>query len=213
MELCNVFLGKTVQNVKEYRLAEYRGTFEKKCKLKFRASEEDNTFKCPVKYCDHYGFKTKRGCRKHIKSQHGWYYFLGEKPNVQDLTNKVCSPNNLGRLNRCGTHDISKDSEFAKDFCKWLTSMTGGSRPDQIVSRALKFLKSVTSDDLSFDEVTDGIDIDFYLGSGRNISDFIENVESKTGISHSGQLGYINALCDLIDYRKYLLSFAKLFSS
>ena len=133
-----------------------------------------------------------------------------EKPNVQDLTKKVCSPNNLGRVNKCRTHDIpsfSKDSEFAKDFCMWLTSMTGGSRPenqaDQIVSRALKFLKSVSSDDLSFEEVTDGIDIDFYSGSGRDISDFIENLESKTGMGHSGQLGYINALCDLIDYRKY----------
>ena len=98
-------------------------------------------------------------------------------------------------MNKCGAHDIpsfSKDSEFAKDFCKWLISITGGSRPenqaDQIVSRALKFFKSVTSDDLSFEEVTDGIDTDFYLGSGRNISDFIENLESKTGMGHSGQL-------------------------
>ena len=152
----------------------------------------------------------QRGCRKHIKNRYGWCYFFDEKANVQDLTKKVCSPNNLGRLNKCRTHDIpsfSKDSEFAKDFCKWLTSMTRGSRPenqvDQIVSRALKIFKSVTSDDLSFEEVTDGIDIDFYLGSGRNISDFIENLESRTGMGHSGQFGYINALCDLIDYRKY----------
>ena len=67
--------------------------------------------------------------------------------------------------------------------------MTGGSRPenqaDEIVSRALKVLKSVTSDDWSSEEVTDGIDIDFYLGSRRNISDFIENLESKTGMGHS----------------------------
>ena len=34
------------------------GAFEKKRKLKLRASEEDNTFKCPVKYCDHEEFKT-----------------------------------------------------------------------------------------------------------------------------------------------------------
>ena len=56
---------------------------------------------------------------------------------------------------------------------------------------------------MSFEEVTDGIDIDFYLGSGRDISDFIESPESKTGMGHSGQLGYISALCDLIYYRKY----------
>ena len=85
--------------------------------------------------------------------------------------------------------------------------MTGGSRPqnqaDEFVSRALKFLKSVTSDNLSSEEITDGMDIDFFLGSGRNNSDFIEILESKTGMGHSRQLGYINALCDLIDYRKY----------
>ena len=44
------------------------GAFEKKRKLKLRASEEDNTFKCPLKYCNHEEFKTERGCRKHIKS-------------------------------------------------------------------------------------------------------------------------------------------------
>ena len=49
------------------------GAFEKKREFKLRASEENNTFKYPVKYCDHEGFKTERGCRKHIKSRHGWY--------------------------------------------------------------------------------------------------------------------------------------------
>ena len=44
------------------------GAFGKKRKLKLRASEEHNTFKCPVKYCDHEGFKTEGGCRKQIKS-------------------------------------------------------------------------------------------------------------------------------------------------
>ena len=39
--------------------------------------------------------------------------------------------------------------------------------------------------------------------SGCNISEFIENLETSIGMGHSGQLGYINALGDLIDYRKY----------
>ena len=52
------------QNIKKRKKKETK----KKRKLKLRASEEDNTFKCPVKYCDHEGFKTERGCRKHIKS-------------------------------------------------------------------------------------------------------------------------------------------------
>ena len=59
-------------------------------------------------------------------------------------------PKQPQRLSKCRTHDIpafSKDSELAKDFCKWLTSMTGGSRPenqaDQIVSTAPKFLNQL----------------------------------------------------------------------
>ena len=44
---------------------------------------------------------------------------------------------------------------------------------------------------------------DFYPGSGCNISEFIENLETSMEMGHSDQLGYINALGDLIDYRKY----------
>ena len=67
---------------------------------------------------------------------------------------------------------------------------------------ALKFLKSVSNDDLSYEEVTENTVIDFYLGFGCNILEFIENLETSMEMGHSGQLGYINALGDLIDYRK-----------
>ena len=114
------------------------------------------------------------------------------------------------KSNRCRTHEIPslpKDSEFAIRFRNSLTSKTAGStsesQADQIISRALKFLKSVINDDLSSEGVTENTVIDFYLGSGCNISEFIENLETSIEMGHSGQLGYINALGDLIDYRKY----------
>ena len=114
------------------------------------------------------------------------------------------------KSNQCRTHEIpslAKDSECAIGFRNWLTSKTAGSKSetqaDQIISRALKFLKSVSNDDLSYEEVTENTVIDFYLGSGCNISEFIENLETSMEMGHSGQLGYINALGDLIDYRKY----------
>ena len=116
--------------------------------------------------------RLKEGVKSILKVDMAGIIFLMKNQMCKTLQRKCA--NNLGRLNKCRTHDIpsfSKDSEFAKDICKWLTSMTGGSRPenqaDQIVLRALKFFKSVSSDDLSFEEVTDGIDIDFYLGSRR----------------------------------------------
>ena len=29
---------------------------------------------CPVTGCEHAGFASKRSCRKHVKTKHGWYY-------------------------------------------------------------------------------------------------------------------------------------------
>ena len=114
------------------------------------------------------------------------------------------------KSNRCRTHEIPslpRDSEFAIGSRNWLTNKTAGrgseTQADQIISRALKFLKSVSNDDLTYEEVTENTLIDFYLGSGCNIWEFIENLETSMEMGHSGKLGYINALADLIDYRKY----------
>ena len=94
------------------------------------------------------------------------------------------------------THEIPslpKDSEFAIGFRNWLTSKTAGSRSEtqayQIISMAVKFLKSVSNDDLSYEEVTENTVTDFYLGSGCNISEFIENLETSLEMGHSGQIG------------------------
>ena len=185
------------------------GSFDQKRKLQLKPSQ-DVIYKCPVVYCDHEGFNTERGCRKHIHSRHGWYLYFDEKPDVPKALEKEIISQALVKNNKCRSREVPtlpKDSEFAKDFRKWLTSMTGGSRPEnqanQIVSRSLKFLKAATNDDFSSTESTDSTVIDFYLGSGRNISDFIEKLQFNTGMGHSALIGYINALCDLIDYRKY----------
>ena len=37
---------------------------------------------CPVTGCEHEGFASKRGCRKHVKTKHGWYYYFDEKHTV-----------------------------------------------------------------------------------------------------------------------------------
>ena len=134
------------------------------------------------------------------------------------MRNRKWSVNWLIRLYLCLFTNLT-DAEQTK-FLPWqkirnllLDSVTGsqvktaGSRSetqaDQIISRALKFLKSVSNDDLSYEEVTENAVTDFYLGSGCNISEFIENLETRMEMGHSGQLGYINAPGDLIDYRKY----------
>ena len=86
----------------------------------------------------------ERGCRKHIKSRHGWYYYFDKKPQVECQLANQTLPVPFYKSNRCRTHEIPslpKDSEFAIGFRNWLTSKTAGSRSetqaDQIISRAL----------------------------------------------------------------------------
>ena len=43
------------------------GAAEKKRRLHL-VTAEDGLFHCPVKNCDHDGFITQRGCKKHVKS-------------------------------------------------------------------------------------------------------------------------------------------------
>ena len=40
-------------------------------------------YSCPDHHCEHGGFNSKQGCRKHIDTKHSWFYFFDEKPDVQ----------------------------------------------------------------------------------------------------------------------------------
>ena len=44
--------------------------------------DSDGLYHCPVQGCKHDGFTTQRGCRKHAKNKHRWYFYLDEKPNI-----------------------------------------------------------------------------------------------------------------------------------
>ena len=39
-------------------------------------------FICPVAYCESEPYRSKRGCRKHVFTKHGWYYYFEEKPAI-----------------------------------------------------------------------------------------------------------------------------------
>ena len=102
----------------------------------------DGVHHCPVTGCEHTGFSSQRGCRKHVKTKHGWFYYFDEKPNVCDssvaideMKEKPCK-----MLASCST-----DNDFARSFSQWLQSSYEGGKSqkqsDISVTRALKFLK------------------------------------------------------------------------
>lgn len=50
-------------------------------RLHLEEHDSDGLFHCPVQACNNDGFTTQRGCRKHVKNKHRWYFYFDEKPN------------------------------------------------------------------------------------------------------------------------------------
>ena len=75
---------------------------------------------CPVRGCEHPGFASQGGCRKHVKTKHGWYNYFDAKPIVCTSPSAINDTNdNKGpKIVPC----CSTDNKFA-------------------ITRALKFIK------------------------------------------------------------------------
>ena len=54
-------------------------------RLHLEEDDSDGLFHCPVQICNHDGFTTQGGCRKHVKSKHSWYYYFDEKPDSAQI--------------------------------------------------------------------------------------------------------------------------------
>ena len=48
-------------------------------KLYLRESDV-GVYRYPIDSCEHPGFKSKRGCRKHMDQKHSWYYYFDHEP-------------------------------------------------------------------------------------------------------------------------------------
>ena len=51
--------------------------------------ETDSLYHCSVQECDHDGFQSQRGCRKHVNTKHRWFFYFDEKPNSKEITNSL----------------------------------------------------------------------------------------------------------------------------
>ena len=133
-------------------------------RLHLEEDDCDGLFHCPVQICNHDGFTTQRGCRKHVKNKHGWFYYFDEKPNsaqMESFHNQSerfeANDRTIPRTKRAiASFDLKNN--IAKGFFSWLTGSGGGCKSDrqaqQIVSRCLKFLKFCCEDE---EELTFGI--------------------------------------------------------
>ena len=182
------------------------GAFKKPRRLHL-VKGHDGLEHCPVTGCEHPGFASQRGCRKHVKNIHAWYFYFDAKPNVcpspfaiAEAKEKVCKQQVPG----CST-----DNDFARSFSQWLQSSCGGGKSrkqsDNSVTRALKFLKFCCDENCVADEDVLNCPnlIDYALGSPHLLTNFVDSLKDKWGIGQSGQISYVSSISDLLDFRKF----------
>ena len=171
--------------------------------------DSDGLFHCPVPNCDSISFTTKRGCRKHVFTKHGWYYFFETRPDAKTVLPEFStSRGKLSKSRRSRTTDMPmffKDCTFDKMFKLWLCSSGGGmksyNQASQISCRVLKFLKFCCQDCCSSWDVPFTV-VDFCLGNISSISDFIDYLRDQWGVGYAGVIGYMHSLSHVLDYRR-----------
>eukprot|EP00795_Rhopilema_esculentum_P009819 gene9819-18392_t len=173
---------------------------------------KDKTFRCPVEFCENRTFFSKRGYRKHIDTKHRWYYFFDEKPSDKVIERSAeqstqRSHKHIESARRCV--DTTKRPHFSisegvgKQYVDWLCAVCGGglsaAQATQNATRVMKFLKFCSEDDE--DNLTEQL-VDYSIGSAGLICSFIEHIGKEWGLGSSAQFGYLQAITDLIDFRK-----------
>ena len=177
-------------------------------RLHLEEDDSDGLFHCPVQGCKRDGFTTQRGCRKHAKNKHRWYFYFDEKPNItqieacQEQSNKTDNNDDKSSLKIRRALSFDMSSRIAQDFLSWLTGSGGGCKSDrqahQIVSRCLKFLKFCweEDEDLTFEIV------DFSLCSPSLLFKFVDMMQDEWNLGHAGRIGYLDAIAEMGDFRK-----------
>ena len=184
----------------------------KKPKRLHLVGNEEGIFQCPVLHCDHMGFSSQRGCRKHVRNKHGWLYYFDVKPDLK-LSRTNVRPQGKGSILLEKSHlaqtskipSFTKDTPFRHEIVNWLQSMAGGGESkclaNQVLSKSMKYIQFCSEDFLD-EEVTES-NIDYCLGSTTHIYRSFYYLEKDFDVSASGRTGYINALLDLMDFRKF----------
>lgn len=188
------------------------GASPKPKRLHLEEDENDKLYHCPVPNCAHDGFSTQRGCRKHVKNKHSWFYYFDERPEIstsetaqkEDDSKKTPSPDKERCIKKqLPSFDIS--TVIGKEFETWLTGSGGGCKSKnqamQVVRRSFKYLKFCCEDEDEEEELSWDW-IDFSLSSPNFLFKFVDVMQSEWGLGHAGRIGYLDAISDLIDFRK-----------
>ena len=183
---------------------------EKKPKRLKLVLNSDSKFYCPVKNCETNGYLSQRGCRKHIFQRHGWVYFFDEKPDLSNYfpelnTRNSKIPHKAKRSNTSKMPMFLSSCSVAVTFVNWLRTPGGGGKnfnqSDQICHKVLKYLQFCCSDVCTSLDIPVSV-VDYCMGSVSIISEFVTCLQDEWNIGFSGVIGYMNALCHVLDLHR-----------
>ena len=174
--------------------------------------ERNTLYHCPLHVCDHEGFQSQRGCRKYVSTKHSWIFYFDEKPDLSSFKDTLQVPVNklpLTTIDDCTSSQtarafpaVSIFGQIGQEFTQWLTGSGSGCKKEraaqQIVRRSFKFLKFCCEDE---EELSWEI-VDFSLCSTSLLFKFVDHLQDKCMLGHGRRLGYIDAISELIDFRK-----------
>ena len=162
-------------------------------------------YKCPDAQCLHTGFKSSRGCRKHVDNKHKWIYHFDTRPNIS--IDSLHDSSAIMQPVRCNTNipSFSVEDGAGLEFKKWLNTPCGGGKCDreaiQSSKRAMKFFMYCTGNSELCDVLTSEF-IDCCMGSASMIVDFLKMLQIDLNMGHGGAFNYLKSLEDFMDFRK-----------
>ena len=166
--------------------------------------DENEQYICPVSTCLHNGYKSSRGLRKHINSQHEWYLWFDERPKIHRSDAAQLPKKRI----KSSTHKMAAftmETGLGRDFLQWLMTPCGGGKMEteatQIGRRAMKFL-AFSLGESTTDIMLEEDFLDCVLGSPSVIINFMQAVVEEWDLQSSGALNYLKAVSDLMDFRK-----------
>ena len=104
------------------------GSSPKPKRLHLKKEETDSLYHCPIQACDHDGFKSQRGCRKHVNTKHSWFFFFDVKPEISS-TRELADDDTSGEITKQTARVIpsfSVSSQIGELFTKWLNGLVVG---------------------------------------------------------------------------------------
>ena len=127
------------------------GALPKPKRLHLEKDDADSLYHCPFQLCEHEGFQSQRGCRKHVNNKHSWFFYFDEKPSV-DLklvanslkvpTKSSASSTNDGDVSstrlKPGARSMpsfSTSSQIGAEFATWLGEVAAVTRKNVPLSK------------------------------------------------------------------------------